>query len=334
MIKNLLLLAICGLAIHNSSHAQQLPLYSEYLHNSFTMNPAMLGWENITAATVAYRHQWTGMPNAPRTGALSYQQWDEKNNMAFGGFFMHDQTGPTSFTTLTLNYAYHIKMGSEKKGEWLRNRLSFGLSLGGTLYQLRGRDLRYNDIDDELIINANQSKFLPDVGVGVTYYNDFYYIGFAMPQLLSSRLQYTSDDAISNLRRVTHYYLNAGVRLPVNTKNKDKKQFIIPTLFMKFAPLSPLNLTATVRYMWNYRFSAALGYATDGSIIADVNVNISKKFRMGYAFSVGVNGLAQHLGTTHDIMLTYVFGAQKTSWMFEPIENTWLMPPTKECLSF
>jgi len=46
-------------------NAQQLPLFSEYLHNAFTLNPALMGWENITAAGLSYRQQWTGMNNAP-----------------------------------------------------------------------------------------------------------------------------------------------------------------------------------------------------------------------------------------------------------------------------
>jgi type IX secretion system PorP/SprF family membrane protein len=334
-MKKNILFAFLSLALAlPKAESQQLPLFSEYLHNAFTMNPAMIGWDKITAATAAYRHQWTNMPNAPRTAALSYQQWEEPSNMAFGGFFMQDNTGPTSFTTLTLNYAYHIRMASEKKGEWERNRLSIGLSLGGTVYRLRGRDLLYNDPDDLLIINANQSKFLPDVGVGLTYYNDMYYVGFSMPQLLSSRLRYTTPDAISNLRRVTHFYFNAGARIPLKSNNKDIKQFIIPSFFMKFAPLSPLNLTATVRYMWNYKFSAGLGYSTDGSLVCDANVNINKRFRVGYAFSIGLNGLAPHVGTTHELMLTYVLASSGKNWAFEPLTKAWEKEPTKGCISF
>ena len=298
------------------------------------MNPSMMGWDNITAATAAYRHQWTGMPNAPRTASLSYQHWEDPKNMAYGGYFMHDQTGPTSFTTLTLNYAYHVKLSSEKKKEWQRNRLALGLSLSGTVYRLNGRDLLYNDPDDQLIINANQSKFLPDVGFGLTYYNDMYYVGFSTPQLISMRVKYTDATAISNLRRVTHFYLNAGAKLPIKSKNKDVQQFIIPSFFMKFAPVSPLNLTATVRYMWNYKFSTALGYSTDGSLLFDANVNVQKRFRIGYAFSVGVNGLAPYVGTSHEIMFTYILASTGKAWMFEPLDKAWKKEPSKECLSF
>lgn len=325
-------LAIFGLS--TSLQAQQLPVFSEYMHNAFTMNPAMLGWESITAATLAYRHQWTGMPNAPRTPFMSYQQWEQDKNMGLGGYFMYDRTGPTSFATLTLNYAYHIRLKSEQKGEWERSRLALGLSLGGTVYSLRGRDLRYNDADDELIINANQSRFLPDVGFGMMYYNDLYYVGLSMPQLISMRVRFTDDLAISNLRRITHFYLNAGAKFELKSKKKGEKQFLMPALVFKYAPSSPLNLYLSMRYMWNYRFSAALGASTDGSLIADANVNISQKFRIGYAFSLPVTGILPHVGTTHEIMLTYVFGSTGKGWMFEPIERTWLRAPAPDCLQF
>lgn len=316
MNKTLLFFLFSALLISQKMQAQQLPLASEYLHNSFTSNPAMMGWENITALSASYRHQWTGMQNAPRTAALSYQQWSEPNNMAFGGFFMHDQTGPTSFTSVNLNYAYHIRMKGEKNGEWHRSRLSLGMSLSGNLYRLRGADLRYTDQDDNLIINANRSTFLPDVGFGMTYTNDIYYVGFSMPQLISMKTKFTSDDAISNLRRITHFYVNAGARFALKSNNKEVKQYIIPTLSFRYVPSAPLSFNATVRYLWNYKFSIGVGYSSDGSLTADVNANISKKFRIGYAFNSHVNGLAGQVGTTHEVMLTYVFNSSGKGWLF------------------
>ena len=160
----LIIIITVGFFIQNKSTAQQLPLFSEYLHNAFTLNPALMGWENITAASLSYRQQWTGMPNAPKTATLSYQNYDNKYNMGYGAYFMNDRTGPTSFTGLNLAYGYQLKMDSEKSGLYNRNRLCLGLSLAAQVYRLRGRDLLYNDADDDLIINANQSKLLHEIG--------------------------------------------------------------------------------------------------------------------------------------------------------------------------
>jgi type IX secretion system PorP/SprF family membrane protein len=312
---------ILFLLIVSELSAQQLPMFGEYLHNSYTANPSMMGWEGIQGVSAGYRHQWTGMPNSPRTATLGYQEYNPKYNMGYGAYFMHDQTGPTSFTSLNLNYAYHIKLASEKSGDWDRNRLSIGMSLAGTVYRLRGRDLQYNDADDDLIINANQSKFLPDLGIGATYYNDLYFVSASMPQALSMRVKYTADDALSTLRRITHFYISAGAKLEIQPfKRKAKRDFIIPTIYMRFVPMSPLNINLIVRYMWDYKFSGGLGFSTDGSMLLDFNVNLNKKFRIGYAFGVGLNGLARYIGTNHELMLTYVM-ASSGGWFFEKIDK-------------
>ena len=64
-----------------------------------------------------------------------------------------------------------------------------------------------------------------------------------------------------------------------------------------------------------------IGGSTDGTISFDINVHIKKRFRVGYAFSLPVNGLAAHLGTSHEIMLTYVFGSNGNGWTFESAEQ-------------
>lgn len=318
MVKHLLAVLCAAQAVVLS--AQQLPLFSEYLHNSYLINPSLTGWEGIQAVSASYRHQWTGMPGAPRTATLGYQQYMERQNTGIAGYFMHDQTGPTSFTSVNLAYAYHIRLAGERRREWRRNRLSIGLSLAGTMYRLRGNDFRYNDADDELIVNANQSQFLPDAGIGLTYYNDLYYIGVSAPQIISMRVQYHDNTAISNLRRVAHFYLNAGAKIPLQN-SRTNKHYIIPTFWLRYAPTSPLNITTNVRYMWNYVFSAGVGASTDGSVLMDFNINATRRFRVGYAFSMGVNGLTRYVGTNHELMLTYALSSTGNGWGFAPINN-------------
>jgi len=248
--------------------------------------------------------------------------------MGYGAYFMHDKTGPTSFTGLNLAYGYQLKMDGEKQGLYTRNRLCLGLSLAGQVYTLRGRDLLYNDADDEQIINANQSKLLPDAGIGIQYFNDLYYVGAAIPQIISMKVKYSKDSVISNLRRAPHFYLSAGAKIPVGSK-KDE-QFIIPSFWIKFAPMSPLNFTANVRHLWKYKLLTGIGYSTDGGVLFDASFNLNKQYRLGYAFSVPVNGLARYLGTNHEILFTYILASNGKGWFFEEVKNGWKKPKEKK----
>lgn len=310
--------------------SQQLPLLNEFMHSPALINPAMVGWEDLTAITVAYRHQWTGMKNSPVTFMLNFRHFDEKRNMAFGGGLTHDQTGPTSFTGLNFQYAYHLKFNSEKKRQDKRHRLSIGLSLAANQYRLDGSKLAYNDDNDPLIIGNNDLKILPDAGLGLFYYSDWYYVGFSVPQLIAMNVKFHSDNALSNIQRVAHFYVNAGVKIDIRSAKdglsrkslKEKsKHMLMPSFWFRYAPSSPINLNLHLRYVWHQILGIGFGGATDGTISFDINVHLKKRFRVGYAFSLPVNGLTQHLGTNHEVMLTYVFGSNGNGWTFETAEQ-------------
>lgn len=316
-MKRLLQFFCLGFVFCTQVEAQQLPLWSEYLHNSFTINPAMMGWENITAFSVGYRHQWTDMPGAPRSASLSFQQHNEKQNMAYGGYFMHDQAGPVSFTGFNGVYAYQIPLAREKGKRSLRQRLSVGMSLSAIQYRLRANDLVYNDIDDPLIINQTAQKILPDAGLGVFYYDDRYFVGFSVPQLISMRVRFESDNALSNIRRIPHFYLNGGMRLKL-PRHGDREHFLMPVVWAKYSPHAPLNVSLMLRYLWDYRFGFGLGYSTEGTFVADFSIQVQKRLRLGYAFSTPTR-LASYLGTNHEIFLSYLLESNGKGWKFEEI---------------
>jgi type IX secretion system PorP/SprF family membrane protein len=310
----------------NQLQAQQMPLLSEYMHSPALINPAMIGWEDLTAVTAAYRHQWTGLENNPITFALNFRHFDEQRNMAFGGGLTHDQTGPTSFTGLNMQYAYHLKFKSEKRGSDKRHRLSIGLSLSANQYRLDGSKLKYNDIDDPLIVTSQATTILPDAGLGLFYYNDLYYVGLSIPQLISMNVRFDSDNALSNMRRVAHFYFNTGVKIRLQSPeksvlrseaNKRAEHLLLPSLWFRYAPNSPLNVHVHLRYLWRQQLGLGASVSTDGTLGFDATVQIKQRFRVGYAFSVPINGLSAQVGSNHELMLTYIFGSNGKGWLFE-----------------
>ena len=48
-------------------HAQQRPQYTQYILNSFIINPAVAGIENYWDVKMSHRHQWVGLNGSPVT---------------------------------------------------------------------------------------------------------------------------------------------------------------------------------------------------------------------------------------------------------------------------
>jgi type IX secretion system PorP/SprF family membrane protein len=51
--------------------AQQNPQYSQYMMNTYLINPAVVGIEDYTDIKVGYRNQWTNFEGAPTTYYLT-----------------------------------------------------------------------------------------------------------------------------------------------------------------------------------------------------------------------------------------------------------------------
>jgi len=156
------------------------------------------------------------------------------------------------------------------------------------------------------------------------YYNDLYYFGFSVPQMISMKVKFNDDLALSTIRRVAHFYLQGGAKLKIqeNAKTNSKHQhYILPSFWIKYAPSSPLNFTANVHYLYDDLLSVGLGYSTEGALIGDFSVYFMKNYRLGYAFSFGTNALAAQLGTSHEIMFAYIFQSSGKGWFVPKIEG-------------
>src|SRR5262245_13966396 len=71
--KLLLLLMSCCLTVA-TVHAQQRMQYSQYMLNSFLLNPALAGTEQYLDTRIGYSHQWAGFKGAPKGVYLSLNQ--------------------------------------------------------------------------------------------------------------------------------------------------------------------------------------------------------------------------------------------------------------------
>lgn len=195
----LLILTIPGLALH----AQQTGLYTQYMNNPYTFNPAIAGTFNYYQIRTNNRFQWVGMTDAPIYNSLSMYGPLEKYDMGVGGFITHDVVGPESMTTLNLGTAYYYPINPDVK-------ISMGITLGAIQYKMDMSQLDTWEEGDNVITDRVESKILPDAKFGIYLFSSLYHVGFAANNLFNSKLKF-GEQSTGLSKLTTHYFLTGGI---------------------------------------------------------------------------------------------------------------------------
>ena len=184
---------------------QQDAQYTQFMFNKLSYNPGYAGSSGSPCLTALYRNQWVGLEGAPKTQILSFHTPFRNERVGAGLTIVNDEIGPTQATSFTLSYAYRIKT---KKGH-------LALGLQGVLRNYRMKWEEANPIhrEDGLILDASESKLLPNGGFGIYYQTPTYYVGLSVPHLVSGDISLLGNEygiSVITATEVIHAYLMGG----------------------------------------------------------------------------------------------------------------------------
>jgi len=197
-----------------TSFAQQDPMFTKYMFNSLTFNPAYAGSKEHMAIGLLHRSQWIGIDGAPVTQSLTIHTPLKNERVGVGFNLVNDNIGPTSNLGMNLSYAYRIPIGDNG------GKLSIGMQGGVENYRadFTGLDLESQaGVDPAFFENPN--RWLPNFGAGVYYYNPSFYAGFSSPQLVEYDLAQnvtTPNGRQTWARQYRHYFFTAGGAIPIS----------------------------------------------------------------------------------------------------------------------
>lgn len=187
---------------------QQIPHFTQFMFNSFAINPAIAGTHNFYQIRFNGRFQWAGITDAPQTNSLSVYGPHATRDMGFGGHLYTDVTGPSSRTGLYGSYAYNIIINDLM-------RLSMGLSFGIIQNKIDGTKINMLDPNDPALLNSSANVFVPDASFGLFLYSSDFHVGFSAGQLFNNKMNFF-DNEIGINRLKTHFYLSAGYKYRIN----------------------------------------------------------------------------------------------------------------------
>ena len=301
-IKNIIkgFVALLIVATGLTSKAQQDPMYTQYMFNTQTINPAYAGtWEALSFMVLG-RQQWAGLEGAPQTYTFSMQAPLKNERVALGLNLISDKVGLEKRFYMFGDYSYLLPINEKSK-------LRLGLKGGFTNYTndltLYQTNAPGSGIVDPAFQGEIDRKFVPNFGVGGFLFGERYYVGFSIPKILSHDFENNYNNLTVN-GEMRHYFLQAGLVFNLGENLKFK-----PTMLTKAAFGSesgtPVELDLSANFLIKERFWLGAMYRTGDSFGFIAQWIIDKKLRIGYSYDITTTHLQNFHNGSHEVMISY-----------------------------
>lgn len=285
------------------SHAQQDPHYTQYMYNMNVVNPAYAGSKENISMGLLYRKQWVGIDGAPQSGTLSLHSPVGKN-VGLGLSVVTDKIGPVEENNIYGDFSYTLNLGGDK-------RLALGLKSGLTFHKVG----LFSDIGNgfvpqpnDVVFQENSSNTYFNVGTGLFYYTDYYYVAASVPNMLNAKHLVLHDNGNEYQfgSEKQHFFITGGYVFQLSENMKFKPSFMAKSAFN-----SPVSIDVSANTLFFDKFEAGVSYRLQDSFGAMFNFAITPNLRIGYAYDYITSKLNVTTNSSHEFMLLFDLNQMK-----------------------
>ncbi len=290
--KGILILIVLFISVWNAS-AQQDPMFTQYMHNPVSINPAYAGSRGTLNFVAMHRQQWVGLDGAPKTLTVSVNSPFTRYNVGVGLSLIHDEIGPIKQTGIYADYSYHLKVANKTK-------LAFGLKGGVNMYDVNLLNLVGAQNDNQLILYGARKLFLPNFGVGSYMYSDRFYLGFSIPKMLQNSLSDDENTLNYANKEERHIFVTGGFVVDITENIKFK-----PSSTLRMVSGAPLSAEFSAAVLLHDRIWVGGMYRLADSFGGLVKFDITNQLSIGYSYDMTQSRLRAYSQGTHEIFLSY-----------------------------
>ncbi len=293
MRKSIIVFIVSIPLFYSVTKAQQQPLYSQYVFNGVVINPAQMSMESeYSNVTLMNRQQWVGIPGAPKTTTLTFSTPINATKTSIGLLAVQDQAGVNTQTEVNLLLSQSINLAENAY-------LAVGASVGLNVF--KEEDLLLNASNDPLF-NKNITTTSGDVGFGLVFFTDRFFIGASAPSFRQLTLKTTAYDVAG----VAHYYLSSGYLFDLTPMLKFK-----PTALLKKVGPGPIQGEATASFLLNNVIWLGVGWRQAESIIGIAQFQLTNSIKLSYSYDYVTQKELQTIQQgSHEISLSFRFGSK------------------------
>lgn len=281
-----------------SLNAQQAPMYTHYMYNTLSVNPAYAGSRDALTVTGLHRSQWVGFEGAPVTQTLTIHGPLRNERIGLGLSVLNDKIGPTNNTAIFASFAYRLQLNDKSK-------LAFGLSAGANILQANLSTMDLDQQVDPTFQNSISNKVNPNFGFGLYYSRERFYAGVSSPNLLQNNYSIVKLENGTTLmaKEKRHYFLIAGAVFNLSDNLAFK-----PTTLIKVTPAAPVQADLTASFIIMKRLLLGGMFRTGDAYGALVGFDITTQLHVGYSYDIsyGLRTFKYNQGS-HEVMLRYDF---------------------------
>lgn len=294
MKKFIYILSLFLFGLQFNSYSQQIVMHSQYMINSFVLNPAVAGTKTYAPFVIGLRRQWMGIKEAPVSQHISYHT-SISENLGVGGMIYNDVAGPARRSGLLGAVSTQIDASRF-------SRISFALSGSLSQYMIN-RELLITEEDGDVTIEKYTSnRLIPDLGFGIKWFGDRYQVGLSGFNLIQTNVDLTNivTPVTNNLDRT--FYVNGSYLIPIN---ETRPTFTLePSAVFRFMINAPFQFDVNLRAIYNKRLWAGVSYRYLESAVAMVGFSTAR-FGISYSYDYSMSALADYNFGSHELMITF-----------------------------
>ncbi len=281
------------------SFAQQDPMYTQYMENMQTVNPAYAGSKDLLTMMVVARNQWVSLPGAPDTRSFAAHSPIGETKMGLGLSLLNDQIGPVKQTGLYADYSYRLYFENGKT-------LALGLKAGVNFYDAGLTELETNDPNDPVFANDINRRFLPNFGVGAFFYTNKYYLGLSVPKLIENKINESGITVQNTSKEQLHMFFMAGYVFDINRIVKFK-----PAILTKYVNNAPVSFDLNGTFLFYERLWVGTMLRFGDSFGGLFQLQVTNQIKIGYSYDLPINKLGAYNNGTHEFMVSYDFNPRR-----------------------
>jgi type IX secretion system PorP/SprF family membrane protein len=272
------------------SVAQDVPVYSQKLTNSFLYNPSVAG-NTLGSATLSYRQQWAGVSGAPQTSFISIHTPLARHRLGTGFNFYQETAGVNTNLYASGAFSYHVRLTD-------RNMISMGLSAEYINSRISYSRIDALDMDDILLAENQNDISKVDFSYGMSYQTRLVTVGGSINRI--SNLVGLGDTT-SQFPAFYTGFINFTLPL------RGDRDMLEPVIYYRNLSNGNHQIDAGLFYTLNRKLTVGGSYRTGGAASLTAGFRISNNLLLGYSREMLTGEFGNALRSSNEFTLRLDF---------------------------